>query len=307
MPSQTARMVVPLRKIIKVKKIILSHNLDLGDAAMLSIALRDLHLAHPDRFITDVRTRWPDLWINNPYITELENDEAEIFDIGYPIIQNPGNLGFSDGHRMDLADQLKIDIPWTTHNIDIHLTNEEKKRNIVNEHFRYPGKYWVINAGYKKDAPLKYYPFWKEVAEELKNDIQLVQIGSKVDAHDDLGRDVFNLIGKTSIRELLQVIYRSEGTIGPISMQFVLGTAWGRPAVVVAGGKEPPRWQMYNNHRYLSVCGCLPCAPGNGCWTARYEDCRNRVGGVPRCFAMISPEEVARNVMLYYRGGMLKH
>lgn len=289
-----------------MKKVILSHNLDLGDAAMLSIALRDLHLAHPNKYLTDVRTRFPDLWLNNPYITPIPDDEGGVIAVGYPLIQNAGSLSFADGHRLDLADQLKIDIPWTVHNVDIHLTNEEKNRNVVNEKFGYQGKYWVINAGYKKDAILKYYPFWQEVVDELKNDIQIVQIGANNDAHDEL-TDVYNLVGETTIRELLQVIYRSQGTIGPISMQFVLATAWGKPSVVVAGGKEPPRWQMYNYHRYLHVCGCLPCAPNGGCWTAKYEDCKSRVGGVPRCYAMISPQEVARNVMLYYKGGILKH
>ena len=287
-----------------MEKLILKHGLDLGDTAMMTVAVRDLHLAHPSKYETDVRTRWPDLWKNNPYITPLK--EGTEIDLGYPLIQKPGSQSFSDGFRLDLADKLGINIPFTSMNIDLHLTVKEKKRNIVQEKFGYPGKYWVLNAGYKADVILKYYPFWQEVVELLKNKVQIVHIGSNADVHPEL-EGVFNLVGETNVRELIQVIYRSEGSIGPVSCQFVLSTAFNKPSVIVAGGKEPPRWQMYNYHRYLSVGGCLPCCPDGGCWTAKYHECKSRVGGVPRCFAMISPEEVARNVLLYYDGGILSY
>jgi len=288
------------------RKIILSHQLDIGDTAMATIAVRDLHLSHPGEYLTDFRSRWPDLWLHNPYITKLKDSEAEKIDIGYPLIQNSGSRSFSDAFRLDLADKLSIDIPHTSMNIDLHLTTEEKKRNVVNEKTGYSGKYWVLNAGYKADAILKSYPFWQEVVELLKNKVQVVQVGTNNDAHPHVD-GVFSLIGETSLRDLITVIYRSEGTIGPLSCQFILATAFNKPSVIVAGGKEPPRWQMYNYHRYLSVCGCLKCAPSNGCWTAKFKDCKSRVGGVPRCYAMIGPEEVARNVLLYYDGGILSY
>ena len=287
-----------------MRSLILHHGLDLGDTLFMTIAVRDLYLAYPGQFQTDVRTRWPDLWLNNPYITPLSDEEGEHLDIGYPLLQNPGSMSFSDAFRLDLANQLEMDIPWTSMNPDLHLTDEEKDDNIVARTFDYPGKFWVINAGYKADIILKHYPFWQEVVDKLKNKIQIVQIGASNDTHENL-ENVFNLVGKTSVRDLIKLIYWSEGTIGPISAQFVLAAAFNKPAVIVAGGKEPPRWQMYNYHRYLSVCGCLECAPGNGCWTGKYGDCKSRVGGVPRCFAMIPPEEVARNVLLYYEGGIL--
>lgn len=288
------------------RKIILRHMLDIGDTAMATIALRDLHLSHPGEYLTDFRSRWPDLFLNNPHITEIDDADGETINIGYPSIQNPGTGSFSDAFRLDLADKLSINIPFTTMNIDLHLDLEEKKRNIVNEKFGYSGKYWILNGGYKADAILKYYPFWVEVVELLKNNIQIIQVGSNSDVHPELD-GVFSLVGETSLRELIQVIYRSEGTIGPLSAQFILASAFNKPSVVVAAGKEPNRWQAYPYHRYLSVCGCLPCAPGNGCWTAKWGDCKSRVGGIPRCFALISPEEVARNVMLYYKGGVLSH
>lgn len=289
-----------------MKKLILNHGRDLGDCAMVTIAIRDLHCAYPGEYLTDVRTRYLDLWANSPYITPLDKEDPEVewIDTEYGLIQNAGSQSFSDAFRIDLQNQLKREIPFTSMNIDIHLTDKEKGQNIVDEKISYPGKYWLLNAGYKADAVLKYYPFWQDMVDALKNKIQIIQIGAADDIHDDL-EDVFSLVGQTTVRELLQVIYRSEGTIGPVSMQFVLATAWSKPSVVMAGGKEPPRWQMYNYHHYLNVCGCLKCAPENGCWVAKFEDCKSRVGNVPRCFAMISPDDVARAVLSYYEGGLL--
>jgi len=287
-----------------MRKLILKHGLDVGDTVYMTNAVRDLHLAYPGQYQTDVRTSWPDLWLNNPYITEIADEDGEHFDIGYPLIQNPGSMHFSDAFRLDLAKQLGIDIPWTSMNPDLHLSDKEKNDNIVQREFGYPGKFWVLNAGYKSDIILKHYPFWQEVVQLLKNKIQIVQMGTSNDYHEELDH-VYNLVGKTSVRDLIKLIYWSEGTIGPISCQFVIASAFNKPSVIVAGGKEPPRWQANNYHRYLSVVGCLKCASSNGCWTGKYEDCKNRVGGVPRCFAMISPEEIARNVLLYYEGGLL--
>jgi len=289
-----------------MRKLILASGLDVGDIAMMTIAVRDLHLAYPGEYQTDVRTRWPDVWLNNPYITSIKDGTAERLEIGYPLIQNAGSMSFSDGFRLDLADQLGIDIPFTSMNPDLHLMDKEKDDNIVWNEFNYSGNYWVLNAGYKADIPLKHYPFWQEVVNLLKNKIQIVQIGTTNDVHTELD-SVYNLIGKTSVRDLIKVIYWSEGTIGPLSCQFLIAAAFNKPSVIIAGGKEPPRWHTYNYHRYLSVCGCLKCAPSNGCWTGKYEDCMSRVGGEPRCFVMISPQEVARNVLLYYEGGILSY
>jgi len=222
-----------------LEKLILKHGLDVGDTAMMTVAVRDLMLGHPGKYEVAVRTRWDDLWLNNPYVTEIADEDGKFYDIGYPLIQNPGSQSFSDGFRLDLANKLEIDIPFTTMNIDLHLTMEEKKRNIVQEKFGYSGKYWVMNAGYKADAILKYYPFWQEVVDELKNKVQIVQVGSNGDVHDEL-EGVFSLVGETSLRELIQVVYRAEGTVGPISAQFVLATAFNKPSVIIAGGKEPP-------------------------------------------------------------------
>ncbi|MFN0052609.1 MAG: hypothetical protein ACKV0T_10480 [Planctomycetales bacterium] len=59
-----------------------------GDVTVLTAAVRDLHLAHPGQFVTDVRTSADALWQNNPFITRLNEGEpgVEQVEMHYPLI-----------------------------------------------------------------------------------------------------------------------------------------------------------------------------------------------------------------------------
>ena len=70
------------------EKLILRNFLSAGDIVMLTAAVRDLHRCYPGRFVTDVRTSCADLWIGNPWLTPLKDDEpgVRVIDCHYPII-----------------------------------------------------------------------------------------------------------------------------------------------------------------------------------------------------------------------------
>jgi len=52
-----------------MQKLILRNYQSPGDAVMLTAAVRDLHACYQGKFLTDVRTPYPQLWENNPHIT----------------------------------------------------------------------------------------------------------------------------------------------------------------------------------------------------------------------------------------------
>ena len=52
---------------------------------MLTAAVRDLHKCHPGQFLTDVRTPCPALWENNPHLTKLDEQEAEVIECHLPV------------------------------------------------------------------------------------------------------------------------------------------------------------------------------------------------------------------------------
>ena len=49
-----------------------------GDIVMLTAAVRDLHCCYPGQFQTDVRTSCPALWLENPHLTPLDENDPEV-------------------------------------------------------------------------------------------------------------------------------------------------------------------------------------------------------------------------------------
>ena len=49
----------------------------LGDIVLPTAAVRDLHRAHPGQFLTDIRTPFDDLWLHNPWLTPMGDDEVK--------------------------------------------------------------------------------------------------------------------------------------------------------------------------------------------------------------------------------------
>jgi len=301
------------------KKLIFRSGLSPGDILMLTIAVRDLHVAYPGEYITDVRTPCPEIWENNPYITPLDEEKDKdvvVIEMMYPSIHRSGWRGhhFSEGYRRFLEKVLDRDIPAGDMIPDIHLSEDETKwANQVATKYNYAGKFWLIDAGHKRDYPLKGYPpeKWQRAVNLLSNHIQLVQIGhpgTKEEPHDHPELEgVWSLVGETDLRQLIRLFYWAEGIISCVSLPMVLAAAFRKPAVVLAGAREGSRWQMYPGHRFLYTNGAVPCATWDGCWHNTYEECPNRAGGIPKCFHLIRPEDIVNSVQMYYEGGVLSH
>ncbi len=106
------------------KKLILRNFQSPGDLVMLSAAIRDLHLCYPGQYVTDVRTSCPAIWENNPYLTPLEEGEAEVetIECHYPLIHqsNTTPYHFVHGFIAYLNEQLGLQIRPTAFKGDIH-------------------------------------------------------------------------------------------------------------------------------------------------------------------------------------------
>lgn len=317
------------------EKLLLLNRLAPGDILVMTNAIRDLHKAYPGRFKTDVRTPCSAIFENNPYITKLDYDENEyqklnsafsklqginatkehlgqigditVIDMHYPIIHTSGICGwhFSYGHREWLEQILGIKIPQTAITPEIYLNQAEKDwpSPVVAKH-GYTGPYWVINAGSKGDYTLKQYPYYQEVVSLLKDKVQFIQIGQTDHNHTPL-TGAINMVGQTDIRELFRLIYHAEGLLTCVSLPMHVAAAFRKPCVVVAGAREGTRWELYPNHQFLYVNGCLPCATYDGCWKSKQADCTNKKDDIPVCMTLIRPEDVAWAIERYYAGGIL--
>jgi len=294
------------------RRIIIEQGQSPGDILMFTRALGDLKESFPEWEI-DVRTPCAEVFENSPRLTPIPDDdkEAERIIAAYEGIHQSGWRGqhFSDAFREDLEGKLGVKIIKTGLRPEIFLSEDEKHwTNQVEVEFGYRGKFWLIDAGHKEDAPLKQYPYYQEVANILnvRCPLRLVQVGHKDHNHPLLeGPNVLNLVGKTDLRQLIRLGWWADGFISPISFPMVLAAAYEAPCVVVAAATEPIRWQCYPNHHWLTMVGSMSCAPWDGCWKSKREDCAQLIDGAPKCYRMIKPEWVADAVLSYYEGGRL--
>ena len=311
-----------------MKRLLLKSFLSPGDVLMLTAAVRDLHRSNPDTFVTDVRTSCPQLWENNPYLTELEEEdsEVEVIECHYPLIHksNQAPYHFIHGFIEYLNERLDLKIRPTEFKGDIHLSSAEKfGSSPVAELVGEDTPYWVVTAGGKRDYTIKWWDTrrYQEVVNHFRGRIQFVQVGAAGHFHPEL-EGVIDLRGKTDIRKLIRLIYHADGVLCPITFLMHLTAAVEakndhglRSCVVIAGGREPPHWESYPGHQFIHTVGILPCCKTGGCWKSRTLPlgdgsehdrspnlCVDVVGTLPRCMDMISSVEVIRRIEMYVDG-----
>ena len=326
-----------------------------GDVVMLTAAVRDLHAAEPGRFLTDVRTSAEALWEHNPLITKLcEGDVGvETLDMHYPLVHqsNQRPYHFLHGYPQYLEERLGVRVPVTKFSGDIPLSADEKSSPPL-KGVELPERFWIIVAGGKYDFTAKWWnpDSYQKVVDHFAEDgrtgrpsyeespagsrcygkITFVQCGEAGHWHPRLS-GVIDLVGKTTLREFVRLMHHAEGVVCPVTLAMHLaaavetrpGRSRHRPCVVIAGGREPPQWEAYPQHQYLSTVGMLSCCADGGCWKSRCQlvgdgDLKDRRDvceqpvqvtpelRIPRCLDMISPEDVIRKIEMYLSGGLIR-
>ena len=296
-----------LQEVSAPVKIIIHQMQAPGDILMLTAAIRDLHLAYPDKFLTDVRTSTDALFENSPYITKLNpaDPDVHIMRAEYPMIGecNTTPFHFVEAFHEYFEMVLGLPVKPTLMKGDMHISDKEKGwYSQIHEILGHDEPFWIIDAGHKHDYTCKMWEFaryqavvdafpqitwvqigvtehWEEVEDgkgEKKR--ELVNKGHK---HQTLqGPNVINLLDKTDMRMMVRLMYHAAGVITPVSFPMHLAAAVPmkgvykrvtRPCIVVAGGREPNQWEQYVNQQYLHTCGQLDCCDDGGCWLSRIE------------------------------------
>lgn len=292
------------------RKIIFMMSQGVGDAVAFTAAIRDLKLAHNYLDIT-ILTSHPDVFLNNPYakittfISNMADDDTECYIVdfrapfwdylqfGYPHFL--GSFHKSIMYDTGLTYNPSSLIP------DLHVTDQEVK--LIRQKFKLKKPYWVINSGYRApsegiDGTMKWWGVrnYQDVVNQLKNQMNFVQVGTTKDVHTKL-ENVTSLIGKTTLRELICIIYDSNGTIGAISGHMHIAAAFNKPSVVIGGGFEDFMLTKYPKQRNIHSIGLLPCCRYSGCWSGNESvTCDNKVDGVCKCLAIIKPSQVINDL-----------
>ena len=301
---------------------------------MLTAAVRDLHLCNPGKFLTDVRTGCPELWLHNPHLTRLSatDPQVESVECHYPLIDRSNDAPYHCIHGFTefLNERLNLKTRPTAFKGDIHLSRQEKSwRSQVHELTGRDLPFWIIVAGGKFDFTIKWWDArrYQEVVDHFRGKIQFVQVGELGHHHPPI-KGAIDLRGRTDLRQLIRLVHHAQGVLCGVTalMHFAAAVPTRadrpphRPCVVVAGGREPAHWEAYPFHQFIHTIGALSCCQQGGCWRARTRAlgdgaeqdakdnlCTNLSGDLPRCMDMIDAAEVIRRIETYFAGGALRY
>lgn len=296
-----------------IQKLILRSQLSPGDALVLTAAIESLHKQYPGEYLTDVRTSASEIWENNPNITSLSENEVSITDVHYSLVHKSNQYlnTFLHGYVDGLSKVTDRPLSLLTNRPHIYLTEDEMKwTDQIAQHFTNGRKikFWLVNAGVKKDYTCKQWPveYYQKVIDETWGNIQWVQVGSNEHEHHPLS-GVIDLRGKTTHRQLIRLVYHSEGGLGPVTYLQHLCAAFEKQYMCLVGGREGVGWTVYPKQQTFHTIGQLPCCLNGGCWKSRVvplhdNDEKNKslcetpiLGGikpVAKCMSLIKPEEV---------------
>ena len=278
-----------------------------GDTVVMTAAIHSLHRAYPGRYTTAVISQHPEVFSYNPDVIPVTTDAA-VLHMHYPAIHlcNERGIHFMQGWTEFLGSALKINIPLLTNRPRLYFPDPEPPTE----------DYWLICSGGKRDFTTKLWGThnYQEVVHSLKGAVRFVQVGNSRDEHSRL-HGVEDIVGKTTLRELFNWTRRARGVLCGVSLLMHVAAALEKPAVVVAGGREPVQWNAYPRQQYIHTVGMLPCRSvqghiGHACWRSRvvplsdgsvYDQntCEFPVNSVPKCMQAIFPATIADQVMRY--------
>jgi ADP-heptose:LPS heptosyltransferase len=309
-------------------------NLAPGDYVVTTALLRDIQLCHPGQYDVDFSTHIPAVYTGNPYVSRVPHDADDVV-LGYHEGMKSSQAGmrihFTSWLHKDFSEKTGIEVLPQIPRPEIFLTERERKQRPIE------GKYWVMMAGGKMDVTIKHWDFsrYKELSAALaKENIFCAQSGhaGRDHVHPPVEAPL-DLVGWGYLRELFWQIFHAEGVICPITAAMHIAAAFEKPCVVIAGGREEPWWEAYDNqwgqfgpdaepvaveHKYLHTLGKLDCCLAGGCWRNKVvkidkdksvcEKLAARPTGaqiLPACMDMISVDDVVQAVHSYYDSGLL--
>jgi ADP-heptose:LPS heptosyltransferase len=167
--------------------------------------------------------------------------------------------------------------------IDLKLVDDYRSKLSA-----YPRPWIVVNRRASTWTPNKNWPnaMWEELILRLKGSSTTIEIGSRPEGGEQFNsRADLDLMGKTDLFHLVSVVAASDLVVSPVSGPIHIAAACKTPAVVIAGGYEPPQGTFYPGNTMLSrKPECSPCWLREPCPYDR------------KCLSDITVDEVFRSI-----------
>jgi ADP-heptose:LPS heptosyltransferase len=296
-----------------------------GDAAALTALVRDIHACYPGKFRTRIHSPYTSsVWLHNPHAIAGQYapppPASRFIKCHYGEQMRRSHhepmhftQGFIDYFNGVVGKQYDVNVTLTQPRPDLYISPEEAAKPPLG----LDKPYWVMMAGGKSDITTKWWDKrkYQAVVDRLQGHVNIVQAGGKEHYHPILQNTYANVVGTTSLRDLITLIYHAQGVICPITFAMHVAGAFDKPCVVIAGGRETPAWEAYPNHRFLHTVGKIHCATSKACWRGTTQkgefQCHDvvRAGtegnliSVARCMHLITPDMVVAAVKSYNAGG----
>ena len=283
----------------------------IGDVTCLTAVPRDLHRLYPGQFDVSVATAHPELWQNNPHVHVMDIGPTvssvpgyRMISCHYPTVDCSNRLPrhFIEGFHDYLGPALNLNLRCLEFKGDIHLSADERESYPVRDAGGEPVRYWLMISGGKQDYSSKWpvREYMQDVVWRFRDTfgprVRVVQIGCPGHYHPILD-GVINMVGRTNLRDVIQLVYHADGCVGPVTFLNHMAAAVPvkrsafpippsphprnpenikagpplRPNVVIAGGREPVQWEQYPGSQYLHTVGQMDCCAHGGCWRSRAQ------------------------------------
>jgi len=216
---------------------------------------------------------------------------------------------------------------------DLHLSEKEMKDNLVRDVYGVE-HYWIVAPGGKSDFTAKQWDWrrFQKVVDYFDGLIKFVVVGSSAaQMFLQTYRGAIDLIDKFNgdkIRELVPLVYHSDGVISTPSLLMHMGAAVpkrdgkDKPGVTIWGGREPTAWSWYCSYQHLHTNAAFSCCKDGGCWKARTYPfmkhpekntslCKHPVEvegrTLQQCMDSITYKDVIRAIEKYYEGDLYEY
>lgn len=239
----------------------------LGDNVILTGAVRNVRLAHPEIHFVPTMD-FSEVWNNNPDVHDMDEGgfflriEEKDVDYGTVMEERFGSNGTCvEGFTKVLCSILGIEQVPLVHNAPILYLNEEEV-----EWGRQFEDAIVLNANCQQSTLSKGYPHWQKVVDSLKG-MRIIQVGGCLpkDLSLDL-KGVEDWRGRTSIRQLFSMIHGCRLVVSPPSSFTNIAGAFGKKQLVLNGSREADILTGYPNAVHFSRKSNCRGIPEIGAW-----------------------------------------
>lgn len=237
-----------------------------GDAVAMTAAIYSLHKAHPGKYLTAVESPHYEVFQYNPDVS-VDLLAAQVLHMHYPAIHrcNERGIHFMQGWCEHLENALGVRVPLLTDRPHLYFPGPTPQQE----------DFWLVCSGGKDDFTTKLWGTanYASVVRMLRGKVRFIQVGRAESEHPHL-TDCEYMVGKTSLRQLFELVRRCRGVLCGISLLMHVAAALDKTCVVIAGGREPVQWNAYPKQHYLHTVGALFCVStqgheGRACWRSR--------------------------------------